>query len=152
MKTVIRLLSHGTSLRRVPWDSKLISPECGTRGTTRTRGTLGTSGTFLASLDFIFSFTQQEETIRRDRSCRNREGHGVRAVLLGADTDQNKEVRMPELHDHKLVSTKIPLDLYRAIAREAAALGVSFADAAYLRLKNGHVPLLNGDQKTEGTI
>jgi hypothetical protein len=42
-----------------------------------------------------------------------------------------------------LLSVRVPPDLYQAIARDAASLGVSMSDAGRMRLRSGSVPLMN---------
>jgi hypothetical protein len=48
-----------------------------------------------------------------------------------------------ELQRSKLLAMRVPPDLYRAIERDAAQLGVSLADVGRMRLKTGRVPTLD---------
>ena len=48
-----------------------------------------------------------------------------------------------ELQRSKLLAMRVQGDLYRALEREAAQLGVSLSDVGRMRLKTGRVPMLN---------
>jgi hypothetical protein len=47
-----------------------------------------------------------------------------------------------ELQKARIVATRVPRQLYEAIERDAAKLGVSIADATRMRLTTGYVPAL----------
>lgn len=48
-----------------------------------------------------------------------------------------------ELQRSKLLAMRVPPELYRALERDAAQLGVSLADVGRMRLKTGRVPILD---------
>jgi hypothetical protein len=55
---------------------------------------------------------------------------------------------MPEiettLQRSRLFAVRVPDDLYRALERDAAQLGVSLSDVGRMRLRTGRVPTLHG--------
>jgi hypothetical protein len=54
-----------------------------------------------------------------------------------------------ELQRSKLLAMRVPGDLYRALERDAAALGVSMSDVGRMRLKTGRVPTLEDGRGRE---
>jgi hypothetical protein len=48
-----------------------------------------------------------------------------------------------ELQRSKLLAMCVPSDLYRALERDAAQLGVNLSDVGRMRLRTGRVPTLN---------
>jgi hypothetical protein len=55
-----------------------------------------------------------------------------------------------ELQRSKLLAMRVPGDLYRALERDAAALGVSMSDVGRMRLKTGRVPTLEEGHEGRG--
>jgi hypothetical protein len=45
-----------------------------------------------------------------------------------------------DLHQMRLFAVRLPADLYKALERDAAQLGVSLADVGRIRLRTGRVP------------
>ena len=46
-------------------------------------------------------------------------------------------------HEHRLISMRVPNELYAALERDAALLQVSLSDAARMRLRSGSVPTID---------
>lgn len=48
-----------------------------------------------------------------------------------------------KLERSKLLAMRVPAELYQALERDAAQLGVSLSDVGRMRLRTGRVPTLN---------
>jgi hypothetical protein len=62
------------------------------------------------------------------------------------DSDDGHEIEQSSGICSRLLSMRIPLDLYQSIGRDAAALGVSMSDVGRMRLKTGGVPALDEER------
>jgi hypothetical protein len=56
-----------------------------------------------------------------------------------------------DLHQMRLFAVRLPADLYKALERDAAQLGVSLADVGRIRLRTGRVPSIKEGMSDNNT-